>query len=61
VAAAFLCGRCPRAEGLGRRELRRWLERSWLVHFACHAEFDAERSPLAASLRLPSGEAVHAL
>ena len=60
MAAAFLRGRCPRVERLGRLELRRWLGRCWLAHFACHAEFDAKR-PLAACLRLPSGEAVHAL
>jgi CHAT domain-containing protein len=60
VAAMFLRGRCPPVEGLGRRQLRRWLGRSWLAHFACHAQFDPRR-PLAACLRLPSGEAVHAL
>src|SRR5262245_60586716 len=60
VAAVFLRGRCPPVEGLGRRQLRRWLARCWLAHFACHAKFDARR-PLAARLRLPSGEAIHAL
>jgi tetratricopeptide (TPR) repeat protein len=60
VSAAFLRGRCPPAGALDRRGVRRWLGRSWLAHFACHAEFDAER-PLSACLRLPSGEAIHAL
>jgi CHAT domain-containing protein len=60
VAAAFLRGRCLPTETLDRRGVRRWLARSWLAHFACHAEFNPER-PLAACLRLPSGEVVHAL
>jgi hypothetical protein len=60
VAAVFLRGRCPTVEGSGRRQLRRWLARCWLAHFACHAKFDARR-PLAARLLLPSGEAIHAL
>jgi CHAT domain-containing protein len=59
VAAAFLRGR--RLPGrVDRRELRCWLARARVVHFACHADFDGRR-PLAACLRLPSGETIHAL
>ncbi|MFO0879817.1 MAG: CHAT domain-containing protein [Gemmataceae bacterium] len=58
VVAAFLSGRClPRA---GRAELRQWLGRAGVVHLACHAEFTPD-SPLSASLKLPSGERLHAL
>jgi CHAT domain-containing protein len=59
VAAAFLRGRLL-PEATGRAALRRWLARARVAHFACHADFDGRR-PLAACVRLPSGEAVHAL
>jgi CHAT domain-containing protein len=43
------------------RELaENWLRQARVVHLACHAEFDADR-PLAACLRLPSGEVLYAL
>jgi tetratricopeptide (TPR) repeat protein len=60
VARSFLWGRRLPAEVVNRKSLRRWLARARVAHFACHAEFDGQR-PLAAQLRLPSGEAIHAL
>jgi len=43
-----------------RGRLGRWLRSARIVHLACHAEFEPHR-PLAARLRLPSGESWHAL
>lgn len=60
VAAAFLRGRWISGPAADRRLLRDWLRRARVVHLACHAEFEADR-PLAARLRLPSGEVLHAL
>jgi tetratricopeptide (TPR) repeat protein len=60
VAASFLWSRRLPAAGLGRRALRAWLARARAVHFACHAEWDGGR-PLAACVRLPSVDTVHAV
>jgi CHAT domain-containing protein len=42
-----------------RAALRAGLARARVAHFACHADFDPQH-PLAATLWLPSGEALHA-
>jgi CHAT domain-containing protein len=60
VAAVFLRGRCVTGPDADRCQLRRWLRRARIVHLACHAEFEPH-CPLAARLRLPSGESLHAL
>jgi CHAT domain-containing protein len=60
VVASFLWGRRLPAGAADRKGLRTWLCRARVAHFACHADFDSQR-PLAACLRLPSGEEVRAL
>jgi tetratricopeptide (TPR) repeat protein len=60
VRASFLRSRGLPPGQTTRAELRRWLRRARVAHFACHAEFDPRR-PLSARVLLPSGESVHAL
>jgi tetratricopeptide (TPR) repeat protein len=60
AVGSFLRGRLLPPRAADRASLRAWLARARAVHFACHAEFDGRR-PLAARLRLPSGESVYAL
>jgi tetratricopeptide (TPR) repeat protein len=60
VAASFLWSRSLPAGTTDRKELRRWLARARVAHFACHADFDSEH-PLAAVVRLSSGATIHAL
>jgi tetratricopeptide (TPR) repeat protein len=60
VAGAFWRGRRLRGKEASRSTVHAALGRAVAAHFACHAEFDPDR-PLAACVRLPSGEALHAL
>jgi tetratricopeptide (TPR) repeat protein len=60
VAAAFWRSRCLRGQEADRSAVRAALGRAVVAHFACHATFDPER-PLAACVRLPSGQPIHAL
>jgi tetratricopeptide (TPR) repeat protein len=55
VAACFGRNRLLRGAQASRAVVRRLLPRARVVHFACHAYFDAAH-PLAASVGLPSGE-----
>jgi tetratricopeptide (TPR) repeat protein len=55
VAASFRRSWTLHGVGATRANIRRHLPRVRLVHFACHAYFDA-RHPLAACIGLPSGE-----
>jgi tetratricopeptide (TPR) repeat protein len=60
VAASFLWSRVLHGGTATRAALRRGLARARVLHFACHAHFDNEH-PLAAHVRLPSGETLGAL
>jgi tetratricopeptide (TPR) repeat protein len=60
VRAALFRGRILAGAEASKSAIRRRLARARVAHFACHAEFDANR-PLAARLRLPSGESWHAV
>jgi tetratricopeptide (TPR) repeat protein len=60
VAASFVWSHILKEAAATRATLRRWLSRACVVHFACHAHFDAEH-PLAACIRLPSGETLRTL
>jgi RNA polymerase sigma factor (sigma-70 family) len=60
VAGSFLWRKWLTGAGAGREAVRRGLARARVAHFACHADFDAAH-PLAATLHLPSGEAIRAL
>jgi CHAT domain-containing protein len=60
VAASLLRCRHLCAAAADRRSVRRCLRRALVAHFACHAEFDSNR-PLAARLKLPSGEPIYSL
>jgi hypothetical protein len=60
VAAAFWWSRCLLGEAAERSAVRAGLGRAAVAHFACHATFDPAR-PLAACVRLPPGEPIHAL
>jgi hypothetical protein len=59
VAASFFRSRILHGPSATRAAVRAALTGARIAHFACHADFDA-RHPLAATLRLPSGEALHA-
>jgi tetratricopeptide (TPR) repeat protein len=59
VAASFLRSAQLHAERATRAMVQRSLAQAKVVHFACHALFDAE-SPLGAFIRLPSGERIRA-
>src|SRR5262249_42760475 len=60
VAASFGRSRTLQGARATRAAIHRHLSRVRLVHFACHAYFDAEH-PLAACIGLPSGETWRAL
>jgi CHAT domain-containing protein/tetratricopeptide (TPR) repeat protein len=60
VAAAFWRSRPLHGAAATRAALRRRLGRARVVHFACHGHLDGDH-PLAAFVRLPSGEALRAL
>jgi tetratricopeptide (TPR) repeat protein len=60
VAATFLWRRRLHGPEADRRAVRAGLRRARVAHFACHADFEGGH-PLAACVRLPSGEKVHAL
>jgi tetratricopeptide (TPR) repeat protein len=59
VAATFLFRRLLHGAAATRAAVRRCLARACVAHFACHADFDAQH-PLAAPLRLPSGDCLRA-
>jgi tetratricopeptide (TPR) repeat protein len=60
VAAGFARSRLLHGPRATRAAVRRLLPRARVVHFACHAYFDAEH-PLAACIGLPSGESWRAV
>jgi tetratricopeptide (TPR) repeat protein len=60
VAGAFFRGRVLHGPAATRSAIRALLPGATVVHFACHAYFDATQ-PLAAYLGLPSGENWRAL
>jgi tetratricopeptide (TPR) repeat protein len=60
VAATFFRGRLLQGAQATRAALQRHLPSAGVLHLACHAFFDLEH-PLAACIRLPSGETWKAL